>query len=190
MKKIFSIRGLKLLCFALLVASTIGFFYFEISLIIRILVIFLGLIGLIQINKLPEILVYINLYLSLFVLYNLRYGLAVPMSMILVAVVLISTFLFYVNFRLKEGQILVNDRLLVFLTVVGLLTVEVFLAMSFWPVDPKTKTLTIVTIFYVFSRAVYFQANNMLSLKRISGVLTVSVIVLGLLFGLSYWLGF
>lgn len=190
MKKIFSTFNLKLASAVLLILATAGFFYFESSLIIRILVIFLGLVGLIQMAKMPEILVMIDLYLSLFVLYNLRYGLAVPMSIILILVTIISVFLFYVNFRFREGQSIIRERFGVYLAVIGLLIVEIFLAMSFWPVDPKTKTLTIVILFFVFSRAVYFQANNMLSLKRISGILTVSVIVLVLLFGLSYWLGF
>lgn len=190
MKKILSPLGLRIISFALLVLATVGFFFFESSLTIRILVLLLGLIGLIQIKKIPEFLALINLYLSLYVLYNIRYGLAVPMSIILVVVIILAIFLFYVNFQLKEGQSLPKERLWVYLSVIGLLTLEVFLTMSFWPFDPKTKTLTVVICFYIFSRAVYFQANNMLSLKRISGILVVSTVLLGLLFGLSYWLGF
>ncbi len=190
MKKILSPLGLKFISFALLILATVGFFFFESSLAIRILVLLLGLIGLIQVKKFPEFLVLINLYLSLYVLYNIRYGLAVPMSIILVAVLIISIFLFYVNFQLKEGQQLAKERLWLGLLVIGLLTLEVFLVMSFWPFDPKTKSLTVVTCFYIFSRAVYFQANNMLSLKRMSGILIVTTFLLGLLFGLSYWLGF
>jgi len=190
MKKILTPLGLKIICFVLLVLATAGFFVFESSLTIRILVLLLGLIGLFQINKLPEFLVLIDLYLALYVLYNIRYGLAVPMSIILVMVIILAIFLSYVNFHLKEGQPLPRERLWVYLLVIGLLVLEVFLTMSFWPFDPKTKTLTVVTCFYIFSRAVYFQANNMLSLKRMSGILAVSTVLLGLLFGLSYWLGF
>lgn len=190
MKKIFEPTGLKIISAAILILAIYGFFYFETSLIIRILVIFLGLLGLSQIAKFSELLIIFALYLSLDVLYNIRYGLAVPMSFILIAVLVISVLLFYINLRLKEGVSFRKDALIVYLAVVSLVLVEIFLAMSFWPVDPKTKALTITIIFYCLNKTIYLYVNNVLSLKRISGVLAVSIVILGAVFSLGYWLGF
>jgi hypothetical protein len=190
MKKILSPFGLKLINLTLLILAIYGFFYFETSIIIRLLVIFLGLLSISLMAKFGELLVLVTFYLSLDVLYNIRYGLAVPMSLILIAVFGLAIFLFYTSLSLKNDLSLEKDVLLVYLLVVGLILVEIFQVMSFWPVDPKTKVLTMTIVFYALSKTVYLYINNVLSLKRISGILAVSIVILGAVFSLSNWLGF
>ncbi|MBM2820260.1 MAG: hypothetical protein HW405_20 [Candidatus Berkelbacteria bacterium] len=182
-----------ILKFALVIILALGiwsFFYFESSLTLRILILALGAVGLFQIKKMPEILVLTNVYLIIYDLYNIRYGLAVPLAIIMIIVLVLSVLVFYINLEITQEVKFTNKNLLlVYLTVISLVVLEIFLAMSYWPVDPKTKSITITVAFYVIIKAVYLHANNMLSLKRVSGFIIAGILVLSTVFSLSYFYG-
>lgn len=166
-----------------------GFFYFETSTILRILVVLLGLVGIWQISNLPEILILVIFYLGLYDLYNIRYGLAIPMAVILVGVLGLTSLLFYYQSRLSKFEFPQN-RFWVLLLVTCLIVLEIFLTMSLWPVDPKTKSLVIAVVFYLATRIVYLHINNVLSLKKAAGYLLAGVLTLGLVLAISWWFGF
>lgn len=190
MKTITSLWFLKLITFITLTLTIFGFFYFETSLILRILVVFLSLIGVWQIRNLSEILILLILYLGIFTLYNIRYGLAVPTAVILAIVGILTSFLFYAQSRLSILKPADKNLVNIFLLVTDLIVLEIFLVMSLWPVDPKTKTLVITVIFYLISKVVYLRFHNVLNLKRISGFLLASLVILATIFAVNWWMGF
>lgn len=191
MKIIKSTIFLKFLVFVALSLTVAGFFYFEASLLLRILVVILSLIGLWQISKTPEILAMILLYLGLYDFYNIRYGLAIPMAVILVAVFLLVVFLYYFLARIYQFKELIDKNIfLIYLLTLGLVVLEIFLAMSLWPVDPKTKTLVIVIAFYLMSKLIYLNVNRVLNLKRAAGFVIASVLILAGVISFTWWQGF
>lgn len=177
----------------IILASIAGiwlFFYFESSLMLRVLSILLVLTGLLNINRNPEIIVLSLVYLIGNDLYNLRYGLSIPLPIVMIIIWSFSVFFGYFYLKqLKSLNFPNRDYLFSYLLVWSLSILEIFLIMSFWPIDPKTKSLIITVSFFLIGKTIYFNVNNVLSLKRISSFLIVSIVALGLVFALTF-LGF
>jgi len=189
--QIFSTKFLKLLLVVLLVLSTAGFFYFENSLILRILVVALALISLWQINSSSEIILLLTLYLSFYDLYNVHYWRGIPIALIIIAVFLISMLLFYAQTTFSKAKEIIEKNVFkVYLLVMGLSVVEVFLAMDLWPADPRTKSLVLAVIFYLVMKTIYLYANSMLNFKRIIGSIVVSILIFGIIIILSFFQSF
>ena len=190
---------IKIITGLLLVVSLIGFFYFETSVISRFLVIVFSLSSfgwmLLQKNEKPplaskrEVLVLLVLYLGFFSIYNLLYGLGIPLYFVMLAVWMLCSAMFYILLALDDINTLLSHPLFwVFISLVGLVTLEVFLSLSFWPVDPKVKSLILVVIYYIITKIIYLYTHNVLNFKKILGFLVVSVLIIGLMM-LSLWTG-
>ncbi|MFA6492673.1 MAG: hypothetical protein WCV58_00835 [Patescibacteria group bacterium] len=138
-----------------------------------------------------EILVLVILYLGLYDLYNIRYGLAVPLSLILLAVfgLTLITFTLWLHFR-KIIKDLNKDLLWLYLVTIGLIVMEIFLTMSFWPVDPKIKSLVIVIIFYIICRTFYLYVNNVLNSKKVIVFILISLFILGAVLVFNMFFGY
>lgn len=189
--QISSANFLKVSLVALLALAIAGFFYFENSLILRMLVVVLGLISLWQINSIDEIILLLTLYLSFYDLYNIHYWRGIPIAIIILAVLLITILLFYAQTTFsKAKEIIEKDIFKVYSLVIGLSIIELFLAMDLWPVDPRTKSLVLAIIFFLISKTIYLYANSMLSFKRMVGFIVVSVLILGIIVILSFFQGF
>lgn len=102
MKKFLANNLLRLLLVLALSLVILGFCYFETSLFLKIAVVVLGLIGFLGLKTAPEILILLIYYLGLYDLYNIRYGLAVPLSIIILLVFLFTVFIFYVWLGLQK----------------------------------------------------------------------------------------
>jgi hypothetical protein len=192
-------RG-KLILGLLLTVSVCGFFYFEQSAILRTLIVILSLISFSLVffynSETPtssnrrEILVVLILYLGIFSLYNLLYGLGIQLYLIMIAVWLLVTLLFIGLLILDRMDKLVSKTLFsLFACLNGLVILEVFLSLSFWPIDPKIKSLVLVVIFYLVVNLFYLYANNMLRFKKTFGYILISLIILALSV-LNVWLSF
>lgn len=189
--------AIKFITGVLLVVSIIGFFYFEVSVILRSAVIIFALASfawmLLQKNEKPplaskrEILVLLVLYLGFFSIYNLLYGLGIPLYFVMLAVWLFVSAMFYSLLALDEIDTLLTHPLFwVFTSLVGLVILEVFLSLSFWPIDPKVKSLILVVIYYLITKIIYLYTHNVLNFKKILGFLIISVLIIGLMI-LSIW---
>lgn len=189
----------KVILVAILAAVLAGFWYFENSLILKILTLILAGVGLAvafgQPTEKPslrsprEFLILLVLYLGLFALYNLLYGLSIPLYLIMIAILVLVAGLFFGLLVLDRLETIIDPPLFwVFVVLVGLVVLEIFLSLSFWPIDPKVKSLIIVIIFYLMTNLIYLYAHSVLKLKRIVGYLIVAILILGLLI-LSIWFG-
>jgi hypothetical protein len=179
------------------IAIIFGFWYFESSLWLKIIVV-LVLAALLVWSLLRrtekavlrsqnELIVLLALYLGLFTLYNALYGLGIPLYLVMVGVMLLVSGLFFASLVLDKLETLINTPLLwVFLITAGLVILETFLSLSFWPIDPKIKSLIIVVIFYVITNSIYLFAHNMLKFKKILGILIAGTVILAI-FILNIW---
>ena len=191
MKKLSQPLFLRIFVILALILVIWGFFYFETSLILRILVLGIGLTAIWQFNKYPEILILLVFYLGFYSLYNIRYSLAIPMAMILLMAYFLTTFLFYALGKLNQFPTSFDSKIFnLFLVVTGLVILEVFLTMSFWPVDPKIKSLSLAVSFYLIFKVVYLKLSGMLNLKRIRGFAIASFLILSSVIAVSWLLGF
>ena len=188
----------KILLFVLLIGSLIGFWYFEYSLILRILVIVLAVAGsglaFFNVSEKPqlssrrEFLILLVLYLGLFTLYNLLYGLSIPLFIIMIAILMLVSSLFFGIIMMDRIDVLIDKPLFrLFIILMGLAILEIFISLSYWPIDPKLKSLIIVVIFYIITNLIYLYVHSMLKLKRIAGYLIVSIIILSVIV-LIIWL--
>ncbi|MEK7143175.1 MAG: hypothetical protein AAB785_03135 [Patescibacteria group bacterium] len=182
---------LKILNLVILFLVIWGFYYFEPSLILRILIIALCLGAILQFGKIPELLILVNFYLGFYFLYNIRYSLAIPMAVILVAAFMITILLFYsLNQFIKYPIAFDIKKFNLFLVVTGLVILEIFLTMSLWPVDPNIKSLSLTVSFYLIFKIVYLELSGMLNLKKIRGFAIVSFLILSAVISVSWLLGF
>jgi hypothetical protein len=189
----------KFILLILLLGFIIGFWFFELALTLRILVIFLAIFGassafFVKTSKTlqspREFLILLILYLGILNLYNLLYGLGLPTPVAMLAILLLSSILTYCLVSLDDLQSLISRPVInLFIALTGLINLEIFLTLSFWPIDPQAKSLIIVIFFYLIISLFYLYAHNVLRLKRIMGFLIASIVLLGLLV-LVTWLGF
>lgn len=190
----------KIMLFALLAASLAGYCYFETSLFLKILAFLLSFVAIgtaflkptdkPQLVSPREILFLLVLYLGLYSLYNFLYGLSLPLHWIMLAVLVLVCALFFGILMLDRINEVISRPLLNLLVVlVGLIILEIFLSLSYWPIDPQIKSLIIVSIFYLIINLIYLYAHSMLKFKRIIGFCIVVIIVLTLSL-ISFFYGF
>lgn len=191
-------RG-KLALAVMLAGSVYGFFYFEGSALLRALIIFISLFGLTKIFLQPrldkpattsrgEVLVLLILYLGFFALYNMLYGLGIPLYVVMVAVWLIVATLFTGVMMVDRFDLALTQPNFWFLvSLVGLSTLELFLSLTFWPIDPSLKSLFLVVFFYLGTNVIYLHIHNVLRFKKMLGYSIISLIILSLLIA-NIWL--
>lgn len=180
---------IKILIIGLVIIAILGFFYFENSLMLRVLSVLLGIVGIATIASQPEIVVFILLYLSYFDLYNIRYGLAVPLAVVMLPVFGITVFSFYGQNFLLGFEERTKKVLNLYTVLTGLVTLEIFLTMTFWPVDPKLKTIVIIVVYYLIERIFHLYINSVLNLRKIVGFFVVSIIILAIVILFNLRLG-
>jgi len=190
----------KIILFVLLAASLVGYCYFETSIYLRIIAFILSFIALgtaflkptdkPQLVSQREILFLLILYLGLYSLYNFLYGLSLPLFGIMLAVLILVCSLFFGILMLDRINEVINRPLFNLLVVlVGLIILEIFLSLTYWPIDPQLKSLIIVSIFYLIINLIYLYAHSVLQFKRIIGFCIVVIIVLAISL-MSFFFGF
>lgn len=193
--KIFTLD--KILFLSILIGSIWGYWYFEESIILRILTIFIALFGLglgylrknnnYSSSKL-ELAALLTLYLGSFTLYNLLYNINLPLYLIMLLLLILVSALFYCLINIdKLNQELEKDIFWLFIILLALTALEIFLSLYFWPIGPEIKSLVIVVVFYLIINLIYLYIHNMLRLKRIIGFVLVSLLILGIVL-LTTWL--
>lgn len=178
----------KILIFLTSITVLLILFYFDSSVILRGLSIGLIIIGLISINRNPEIIVLSLIYFVSYDLYNLRYGLAMPLAIEMVIIWILTIFLGYFYLRQLKSLIFPNrNYLFSYMLVWSLVILEIFLIMSFWPVDPRIKAFMIAIPFFLIGKTFYLNMHSMLSLKRMTSFLIISIIIMGIVYSLNYF---
>ena len=177
-----------------------GFWYFEENIYLKILTLLLSIISLYLIFKkeeekphfasrlqFPALLV---LYFGFFDLYNFLYSINLPLYMVMIIILLLVSGLFFVVVTIDKASGLIEREVLpVFVVAIGLVILEIFLTLYFWPIAPEVKSFIIIIIFYLILTLIYLYIHNMLRLKRILGYLVASFVVLVIVLVLSWFYG-
>jgi hypothetical protein len=190
----------KILLITVLFLTVAGFWYFEESLFLKILSIVFALGGMwlvfrktnetSKLTSQRELLVLFILYLGFLSFYNLLYGMNLPLYVILLGILILTAVVFYSLFGLDDFKNLLGKEVFhVLVALLGIVVLELFLSLYFWPVAPETKSLVIVVILYLIMSLVYLHIHSMLRLKRVAGYLVVSFLILGAIL-LITWLEF
>jgi len=188
----------RFLLVALLGGAIWGFWYFEESLTLRILILGLSIFSLalafltkdnkLQFSSRRELLMLLILYLGLFSLYNLLYSQNIPLYLIMIAILALVSILLYSLLSLDEiDKIMGLPIFQVFIFIMGLTILEVFLSLYFWPIEPEVKSLIIVVVFYLIISLIYLYVHSMLRLKRIAGYLIVCFLILTIILLITWF---
>jgi hypothetical protein len=179
----------KILFLIVLILTISCFWYFESAIIIKIFVIAIALIGIalgyrpkknISTSSKFELLSLLILFLGSLASYYAIYNIGLPMYVIMPIVLALVAGLFYLLVTIDEMvPMLGPDNFYLYIVLMGLITLEFFLSLYFWPITPEVKSLIIVVIFYLITNLVYLYINSMLRLKRIAGYVVVSLLIIG-----------
>lgn len=187
----------KLLLLAVLIGSIYGFWYFEESVILRIFILMIAALGLFSAFKKTkqehfaskfELLSLLIMYLGIFTIYNILYSINLPLYICMIIVLVLVVALLYSMLSLDNiGNLLPKEVFRGLILLLGLVILEIFLGLYFLPIDPAAKSLSLVVVFYLINSLIYLYIYSMLRLKKILGYLIVSVVILIVVF-LVTWL--
>lgn len=188
----------KILFLSVLALSILGFWYFEESILLKVLIIMLALGGLFVALKNKkdkishasnfEFLSLLILYLGIYVIYNILYSINLPLYAAMVVVLILVTALFFSMLSLDQvDTILPKEVFRGLILLLGLVVLELFLGLYFWPIEPEAKSLILVVVFYLITSIIYLYIHSMLRLNKIRGYLIVSILILAIIL-LVIWL--
>lgn len=175
----------------LLLVGVLGFWFFQGFLFLKILAVVLAILSLYTFwfKEKGELIVFFSLYFGIYTLYNLYFsGLYFPqylwqsMLTIAAAAALLYLILFWPYRHLYNTYQLIFYQILTILILM-----EVFLALTFWPINPETKSLILVLTFYTISNLVLAKFTESLNFQTVSRVLSLSAILLILAISTTKW---
>lgn len=187
----------KIIYLIVLLGVVFGFLYFEENLWLKILAVFLVVIGLLLTlkhqenapNSRFELLNLTLLYLGFFSIYNLLHGINLPIYAAMLIFLIFIFILFGSTLIIDEiDKLLGRNLFLSFVLTTGLVLTELFLSLYFWPIDPGLKSLILVVSYYQISSLVYLYSRSVLRLGKIGGHLLINLLILAAIF-LTVWLG-
>lgn len=123
-------------------------------------------------------------FLNFWIVFNIYFNFSLPLwgSMILALVVAVA--LFYYLFWACG---IFSDYLLSFLVLIGLVILEIFVTLSYWPVDFITKSMILTLVFYVFSGLCIIRAKKELTKKVIAEYLVLFIIIFSVIIFTMKW---
>lgn len=176
----------KIVLSVLLLVGYIGFYMFEVSTSLQILMLGLVLFSftMIKIQK-SDFALMLTVFLIFYNLYNLSflrpYGYTFPLSIIMVLTVITGCFMFYIGLLIREDETELKNFANLnyyYMFILGLVTLEVFLSMYNWQIDPKNKSIILLIAFYLIWGVVCLRLENVLSWKKVFIYLTLSLAIL------------
>jgi len=175
----------------LFILGIVGFFHFEYTWFYKLAIVamsFIGLIWYLGQGKL-DFAIYLVFALAVYNLDNLNLVSGWQLFLIMFFIIVLNSYLFYLMlFFDSETDISLN--FLIFYTVLfDLFVIEIFLSLSYWPANPISKSIILVSLFYLFYQIAYYRFQNMLQLKKIYPHILVSVIAIILIISSAQWYG-
>ena len=162
-----------LLCL-LLVINSIGFLYFEKFLIFKILLVILlvCIIGWQMAVPSSSAAVYLSYFLTIWLLLNLYFTVNFPLA---------SQIFFLAIVLLGAGHAWFfrhQPFFLVYLPLFFLIFCEIYLVLSFWPIDPIAKSMIELLVFYLFWEIIDLKQKNQTTQFWQPIVVTVIIFIL------------
>lgn len=125
--------------------------------------------------------------LSTFFLTNVLFSLHLPFYFIFSGVWFIMMPLYLTGLWANELEDFISKRVFLYATVFTLLSAEVALALSFWPIVPINMALVMATIMYVLLALSQFHFSGRLKQRTIFEYLSVSAVVFFVIMIVTRW---
>jgi hypothetical protein len=195
----------KIILPALLLIGVSFFIFFEISPFLRQFIIFITLIcfyffalyykripvekksDYYKIESLLNSMILVTAFLSYLVIYDLFFTFFVPLWLAMILVLLISWLLFYYLFWATASWVSIMPA---FVSLMGIIILEIFAVLSFWRTDPMIRSIVLVTVFYAFLGILSLRIKNEFKNYKIAEYLIVAAIVLIITISTMRWYTF
>jgi hypothetical protein len=195
----------KIILPALLFIGVSFFIFFEISTFLRQFVIFITLIcfyffalyykkipvetkkDYYKIESLLNSMILVTAFLCYLIIYDLFFTFFTPLWVAMLLVLLVSWLLFYYLFWATSSWMSV---LPVFVSLMGIIILEIFSVLSFWRTDPMIRSIILVTVFYAFLGILSLKIKNEFKNYKIVEYLVVAAIVLIVTISTMRWYTF
>lgn len=125
--------------------------------------------------------------LSTFFLTNVLFSLHLPFYFIFPGVFLIMMPLYLAGLWANELEDFISKRVFLYATVFTLLSAEVALVLSFWPIVPINMAMVMATIMYVLLALSQFHFSGRLRQRTIFEYLSVSAVVFFVIMIVTRW---
>lgn len=168
----------RLIVTALLLVGVLGFWFFQNFIFLKILAVALAVLALYTfwLADKGEIIVFATLYFGIYSLYNLYFSGALfpnylweSMLTIAVAAGLLFLILFWPYRHLYSTAELIFYQILTILILM-----EIFIALTFWPINPETRSLILVLAFYACSSLYLAKITATLNFSTTARILVLS----------------
>ena len=113
-------------------------------------------------------------FLDYWVIHSIYFNFNIPLWFGMILVLIVSVGLFYYLFW-SSG--IYSDYILTFTVLLGLVILEVFVNLSFWPVDFSTKSIILILVFYVFSGLLIIRAKKELNFRNVFEYLIIFIAI-------------
>lgn len=127
----------------------------------------------------------VSAYLLFFSVSNLSVSLVMPLWVLMLVVVSLSFLIFYAILWASG----IDRQLVILYTVLlGFLISEIFLIVSFWPVDPSAKSIVLVVAVYIFWGLLSHWLERMLTTRIVLEYVLVGLSLMGVVLLTARWL--
>jgi len=174
-----------------LLIGLVGFLNFETSLALKtilILVIVGSALFTLKTNNLQYLILAI-LFLLIYTFYNLYFSLYWPLWLEMIFIISLTGLIsFLVLNKSKENTS--QSLTYTYITILSLTNLEIFLAFLPWPIDPKSKTIILLSLFYLFYNIVLLHIEKELIWKKIISYIIVVVLIITIIILTTRWYGY
>ncbi|PIP21832.1 MAG: hypothetical protein COX39_00855 [Candidatus Nealsonbacteria bacterium CG23_combo_of_CG06-09_8_20_14_all_40_13] len=141
---------LKIFLLLILISSLVGFWHFQPLSPLKIMSVIMALLSVYFFFVLQryDLLILLSFYFSLFTLYNIYFsGLFYLWAQMLSILALV--FIYYYFLILSLDKTSPSGNLFPYAILLSFLILEIFLVLSFWPINVESKSIIIITSFYL-----------------------------------------
>ena len=124
-------------------------------------------------------------YLLFYSIFNVSVGFAMPLWLLMLIVVIIGFLIFY---AVLWASGLERAKTILYTVLFGFLMSEIFLIVSFWPVDPSAKSIVLVVTMYIFWGLLSHWLERVLTNRVVFEYLFVGIVLMVVVLVTASWL--
>ncbi|MFA4931138.1 MAG: hypothetical protein WC570_04730 [Patescibacteria group bacterium] len=124
-------------------------------------------------------------YLLYFSIAHFSVSIALPLWILMVVVVFFSFAIFY---SILWASGLDRSIVVLYTVLLGLLISEIFLVISFWPVDPSAKSIVLVVVMYIFWGLLSHWLEKIMSARIVAEYVLLGLVLMAAVLLTASWL--
>lgn len=124
-------------------------------------------------------------YLLFYSISNISMGFSMPLWVLMLIVVVISFMIFY---SILWASGLERSLAILYTVLFGFLMSEIFMVISFWPVDPSAKSIVLVVALYIFWGLLSHWIERVLTTRTVIEYILVGLFLMAVVLYTASWL--